>query len=597
MKDKKIESVLSTLCFSLFNVFFLMQHFSLWGCIYTLLTIAYYIVRINVVGGKHGHYGVSEWLGTYFGAMFANFILAYGFELNVFEFLPQIGENHMQYGIVSIIVLAIGLLIIKLFDKFGQYVSKVQFWIKNILLGILACVISSLFVNWDLAALVVFVYTIVFLGIFVDFIGRKNNETTRGFYAARMILMLFIVLSAFYSELAVSVVDVFYNIVAFDYAPWYYYIGVLFVLITCAVHSYLCRSEDESFDSRNLRVYCALIFAVVALLVFTAFYTTFTLVFVLEYLVINMLFLFPIIDDRWVSLFNVDVSTLTLKYVVLLIMSLLLPIAFFYGWILQMAVVFIAVIGIFIMEFVVSTRITGNRSVLKEPFFWHYALLTITILSLVCAFLECNNWVVYVSVLLSYIVSMIALITVEHKNILQPKAHIILKSVIIAFGAIFMICAVNQTNIDVSATIVDTDETTPDIIAIDIQANENSFSGVCAMLEPGEDLFDISKVYDISDDDYNDATFLLKNGIVIVSLTDTNGTKTIYYKWFFSKECYEKVIVGRCDNDIGFEGSKGEVISDQYFDEDYDVSEEVSDYVEDSSLNDGFDSSQSGGNY
>ncbi len=597
MKDKKIESVLSTLCFSVFNVFFLAQHFSVWGCVYTLLTIAYYITRINVVGEKHEHHGVSSWLGTYLGAMFANFIIIYGFELNVFETIPYIGENHMQYGIAVALIFIIGLIIIKLFDKFGQHVSKFQFWVKNILLGILACTTSSLFIDWDPVALVIFVYTAIFIGICVDFIGRKSNETTRGFYAARTILVLFIVLSVFYSELAVNVVNVFYNIVAFDFAPWYYYIGALFVLVTCAIHSYLCKGDEENFDSRNLRVYCALIFAVIAMLVFPTFYTTFSLLFVLVYLVVNMLFLFPIIDDRWFSLFNIDISVLTLKYILILIMSLILPIAFFYGWILQMVCVFITIVGILIMEFVISTRISGNRSILKEPFFWYYILLAVTILSCVCAYFECNNWIIYASILLASGVAAMALIAVEHKNILQPKNHIIMKSIIVVFGAVFMMCTVNQTNIDVTATVVETSENTTPQISVDISANEHAFSGSCSMLETGEGLFDISKVYDISDNNQGEISFLLKNGVVIVYLTDDNGVGTLYYRWFFSKECYESINVGAPNIGTVFLGNTGVVLPDENFDEEINISEDASDYFEDFSFGDDYDPSEAESNY
>lgn len=534
MKRFNVNNIISTSCFSLFNLLFLLNHFSLWGCVYVALTTAYYIVRINIVGRKRENFGLTEWLGVYVGAMFADFIIVYGLEQNVFESIPYINDTLISNIVTTVIIALIVVPFIELFNRFGKTINRAGFYIKNILLCIFSIVVPCFYIDWQsVQYIVLFVLVIIATGIYIDIINRKNEETTYGFSAAKTILVLFMFCSVFYTEFAIKIVGIFYNLPALSLSPWYYYAGAELLLFGGVLCSYIWSYESCDI-SKDVKVYIAMIFAIPAYIIFTSFYTSFTVIFVLIYAFVNIVFLFPIKQDRFLTLFGYKFSIASVKYLSVLSLSMLLPVSFYYGWLLQMSCVFIATIVICAMESSYSSKTEAKFAMLNSKTFWHFIVISLAVFSICRLYLNGGNWRSYTAVSISVIIATIALIALNQKNRLKKSGHIIMKSLTCVSILVFMIFISGKTVIDVNTLRTETKSGVRYSVKID--SPDNFCSGKYYWLGESEQYFEFINEIEI--------TLPQQNGIVCFEVQLEDGTEVYFTKCFFDRTQYCNIKVG-----------------------------------------------------
>lgn len=539
MNHKTITNAVSTLAFSLINILFLLCHFSYWGCASVAAIMLFYVIKVNVLGRKNETYGITEWLGTYLGglAIDAMFILA--LEEKLFETTEPrfFGEDEtLVYGALAVLI--IGSIFLRAFHVNGISISKPQFYMKNILLAVITVVTSGFFIEWEFNSIIYFVLAIVVAGMMIDAFAQHKTFITSGFISAYLILLVFVVACSQYGNFAISLVDRMMNYALFGCAEWYYYIGAALLFFGCALHSHMLN-KDSRIAIYDVRVYIWLISASLMIWFLNIFYTPYNPVFLIIYGAVNIVFLFPNHAEKKVTFFGYALSSLTLKYSFVLVLSMVLPISFYYGWLLEAVCVFVAGIGLC----AVGSKHENNKQISKITFvfenayFWYYLLVSCAVFSAVVAFVKSNFVGNYVMIAFATVFAVFASIALTQTNRLSPKVHYIMQGVVVVSTCLFMIFSVNQANFDLALEI-ETERFEGEeyrVVSINAECENDDFSGECYWTSDPETCFELG------DDELK---IPYQNGCLKILLKTDKGVSAEYTRFFFDVSEYEPIEVG-----------------------------------------------------
>lgn len=539
MNRKTLTNAVSTAAFSLVNILFLLSHFSYWGCACVAAIVLFYVIKINVLGRSRENYGITEWLGTYLGALGIDCIFILALEEKLFETPPQLLEPEESAVITSLVVLGIGSVILRLFHVNGISLSKPQFYIKNILLGVMAVVLSSIFIEWEFNSIIYFVVAIVLFGIAIDAFAQHKSYTTAGFTSAYFILVIFILATSQYGDFAISLVSRMMNYVAFGYAEWYYYVGAALLFLACALHSHILNSESN-LAGYDVRVYIWLISASFMMWFLNAFYTPYNPIFLIIYGVVNVVFLFPNHSEKKITFFGFKFSSITLKYAFVLAISLLLPIAFYYGWLLQAVCVLISAIGLCVVGSKHENNKTSKIStVFENDYFWYYLLASCAVYSAVTVFVKSNFAGNYIMIAFAAVLAVFASIALMQTNSLSPKHHYIMQGVVIIAACLFMLFGTNQAEFvfEIGFDTEKLEGVEYSVITVDVECDGNDFDGEYYWTSNPDERFEINE-------DSDTVKIPYQNGCLKIELETEDGVSAEFTRFFFDTSDYFVIDVG-----------------------------------------------------
>lgn len=550
----KTETIFSTVCFTLINVLFLLNHFSPWACLAAGLTVLFYFLKVNLIGRKHTDKTISDYLGTYIGAMLLDMVAILGLEEGIIDKAPKSFLSIPTYAIiVPILILGAGIGVMAGFNSVRGTYNCPQFYIKNtILLGLFVGV-PYFFVDWNFMSIFTFAAVIVFAGAFIDLMPHSNRDYAGGFFTSCALMLIFNILCALYGDLAVRIVDIFTNYAALNAAPWYNYLIVIVLLAACALYSFISvRKEEES--AKSIRTYLLLISVAAYMWISGKVSTKYDFIFLLILTAVN--FAFTVVEhrERNIIIFGAKVSSVNLKYCVFLIIALLFPVAFFYGWLLihicitVLAVCVVAIYAAHVEKQYKSLDFSSNDPI-KTFAFWQLILSAAAVIALMIVYLKCNFAANYVLVCLIYAFATICLIGLNCKNKLKPKNHYLMRIIVAVFAIMCMVFTVNQAKIKFTYKAdnkisekygIDAEkvEETKEI-TFGAKSKKTKVTGYWYWADNKENVTPLSTDKKVKN------TAQMKNGLLYIVAEDENGVCAQSSRWFFDNELVMKKNVGR----------------------------------------------------
>lgn len=544
MNQKTITNAVSTAAFSLVNILFLVRHFSYWGCASVAAILLFYVVKINVLGGKRENFGITEWLGTYLGGLAVDCIFILALEEKLFETSPYFADLQIDLVISTVFVLVIGSIILRVINKKGASISKPRFYIKNILLAVMSITVCKFYIEWEFNSIIYFVVAIVLFGVAVDAFAQHKSFTKSGFLSAYIVLLVFMLFCMLYGDFAISLVDRMMNYAAFGVAEWYYYAGAAFVFLGCAVHSHIINmsSKEACYD---IRVYIWLISASLMMMVLNLFYTSYNPIFLIVYGIVNIIFLYPNHSEMKVDFFGFKVTFITLKYVPVLAMSVVLPIAFYYGWLLRAVCVLLSLIGLCaVCSKYESKKIQdGVEYIFQNSFFWYYLLVSCALFAGVTAFEKCNFAGNYVMIIFAVALAVFGSVVLLQTNRFSPKAHPIMQGVVVSAACVFMLFGVDNAGVDFNIQRDTMTVEGMEISAVSLEIDcEDDFEGEC--------YWTMNSFVNKFNSDDDKILIPVQNGALKIFVETENGVSAECTRFFFDSGDYEKIIVGTVKEEI-----------------------------------------------
>lgn len=550
----KTETIFSTVCFTLINVLFLLNHFSPWGCLAVGLTVLFYFLKVNLIGRKHTDKTISDYLGTYIGAMLLDMVAILGLEENIINKAPASFASLPAYAIVvPILILGAGIGIMAGFNSVRGTYNCAQFYIKNIILLGLFVGVPYFFVDWDFMSVFTFGAVIVFAGAFIDLMPHSDRDYRGGFFTSCALMLIFNILCALYPDLAVRIVDIFTNYAALNAAPWYNYLIPSILLAACAVYSFISARKEED-SAKNIRTYLLLISVAAYMWISGKVSTKYDFIFLLIFTAVNFAFIVVPHKERNIIIFGAKISSVNLKYSVFLIIALLFPVAFFYGRLLihicitVLTVCVVAVYAAHVEKQYRSLDFSADDPV-KTFAFWQLILSAAAVLALICVYLKCNFAANYVLVCLIYALATVCLIALNCKNKLRPKNHYIMRIIVAVFAIMCMLFTVNQAKIKFTYKVdnkiseeygVDAEKVgETKEITFGAKSKKTKVEGYWYWADNKDDVSPLSADKKVKN------TASMKNGLLYIIAEDKNGVTAVSSRWFFDNELVMKKNVGR----------------------------------------------------
>lgn len=553
MLTKNTETTYTTICFSIINLLFLAQHYSSYGCICAFVAIAYYFYRVNYIENKNNankRLGISNWLGTYLGVFALDAIAILGFEQNVFETELYLSLNvGALFGVIALSVVEI--IILSKISENATISGNRFFYLRYIILALATIGISSIYIKWESSAIISFVTTIIIIAVLVDSINKKVEikPNNKGFVWASILLIVFNVLALLYGDFAILVVDKIHNFKLYDSRPWYIYLIVCILLMICAIRAHLL-SEIKQSTANDERIYIGLIATIVMLWVLRNVSTKYDMVFILLMIGANFIFLYQTHNDKYLDVFDLEISELTLKYVSILALIILLPVSLYNGFIIQFICLSIGVIGVY--AFYLTHAVRDDKEAIqphKTWKFWQFLLTVVAAYAVVTAYFKSNFSGNYFVIGILYIITTIAFAMIYYENKLNHINHSTMRIVIAVAAILFFVFSSNQSNVSIKFNVDNklseamqiseekVDETGK--IKIEVKTKDNrKLKAYCYWDGSSETITQLP--LEESNTNYID----INNGCLKVVCQDENGVVSSASHWFLPGQPVETEPVG-----------------------------------------------------
>lgn len=549
-----IEALLSTICFSVINILFLVQYFSIWGCLCALLTIAYYFYKINYLENKNNAGNTfSTRMGVYLGAFAMDMIAILFFYLEMYEAMPAI-ERFAMAWFWPVCLLVGALIALHAINKRAESRTSIYFYLRYIVLFVAAIILPGLYIKWLNGTLVMVSAIVVLLAMMVDSLNKYNSiwSGNAGFSWARAIVVVFSILSCLYGDFALYLVDRIYNYKVYGFAPWYISLLACLMIAICAIVVNVMKRGLRSVAG-DTRVYISLIASIVLLWVLNSFSTQYDVVFLIIAATANAAYMLCPHDERMVSIFGADCSVISLQFVTVWIMAILLPISHYFGWLFQCICIFVALIGGYAFYAVAFKK---GQSKINPPHqkwpFWQFLVTMAAAFATVVAYRTCNFVGNFVMIAAIYILLTAAFAILNYENKKLYKNRYIMRMIVGIAGILLFLTTFSQSKVKIKIDETDlminaqeeiaTPEKDDMKILVEINGKTIEPTKIYCYWSGTKDKFRELKW---NADGTATTTVNIKNDCLNVVYVDENGVISTASRWFYDGSLIERIPVGQ----------------------------------------------------
>ena len=455
MKNKTLEIIISTVIFSLLNVVYFLFNFSKWGAIPLVLTLGYYFLRINNKG-KDG-YTLSEWIGVYFGALLVDMFLIKACYSSIIPSKPVLpSTNSMTWAIILLIAEVIVLLNL---NKHIDLKYGIAVFLKYAILYGVTIGCSYIFIKWNDAKIVFALFPILFFTLLFElFINKYNRSHCFSIFRWTMSLcVLFNLTNCLYPDYSISMVKWISNISLNLHFKWYVAI-ILLTLFAFGIGATVVLRQKNKSKASDTQVFLMLFFTTLFFWVTSSLVTKYNFVFIVLFFIANAIYLTFNLKSKNMNAFGVLLSTNNIQYSIVLAILIGLPIAFYYGTIIQYFI--LASISLFIIFQYSTFKTKGDEEEEEDEyinkqnrphnkwFFWQVILSMFAIYAIVVTTIRCRYVWNYIFIGIVYALATGAFYIINIQNSLKPKNHCIMRMVISFPVILIFLFSINQSSIN-----------------------------------------------------------------------------------------------------------------------------------------------------
>ena len=539
----KLESLITTICFSLLNALFLMQHFTVLGAVSLALVVLYYFFRIDFAATKRAITAGTR-IGAYVGAFAANCFLTLAFEDKVFETPPQV--NTFWFWPTCLLVVAI--LFFYNFDKNPKAFGSFGFYLKYGVLFLSTTLLGHIFIKWNQGSVYFLTLLVTVVAMIIDCLDKSESIYAGkvGFRWACAILAAFNIMTCLYNSFAIKMVDLIFNFRSSVHTEWYIY------LLACALFAVCIIVSHWTFEEYGQSPFVALSYIVMLgwtamLWILTTCSTPYDVIFVILMLLVTLLFLLIDHKNKTLNIFGIEMHVQSLSLPVAMLLIILLQVSLFYGWFYQCICLSVTVIGSYLFYIIADKK---KKSVAPHNtfLFWEFILIMATAFAVIVAATR-NNYVgnfVVIAVVFAIVTAANAFINHDNKRL--PQNSTVLRAVMVGC-AVLMLVLGNQpairANISVDNKISDSQN---------VSAKAVGETGKIRIEIKAKDFENSEFFYYWSDKKEKIAKLKVKEGVpteikfrnacLNIVCRDENGTVTTYNRWFYNPAAVKKTAVG-----------------------------------------------------
>ena len=560
--NKTTSTLFPTICFSILNALLLINRFSILGSIFTLAVIIYYFVRIEFVGSKNfkdSENGISHWLSEFIGPLALNFIAINAFHNNIFAEKPTLNGIHNSGDVSLAICLLIGgYILLLILCKNWISGKKFLYYGKFVYIIGLTLWISSVLINWEVYSLLPILSVVAAISLFCDLICTKENniKCNAGFAWCTILFVVFNILNIFYPSFSIKIVDLLYNFNFSNLSPWYVSLIAIVLLSICAINYYLTKM-NKRIHCIDVHIYLSIISYISLLWILNSISTKYDILFITILTVLNIVFIFHKFYESDCFIFDIEFSDVTFKYIGFILLSILLPISFYFGWVLKCICIY--VLGIAIFNFYEIFNLKKQDSDVIPPhkswYFWQFILTMITVYSFITVYINSNFAGGYILIGFVYIFTSIAFAILSFKNKLMPKNHYAMRIIISLSVIVFLLLSVNQfalsVDIKIDNKISNQNEVSQEVVGETGKINIVIKEAKKQELEAYYYWEDSKEAVSSLSTDGKENAIEFKNGCLHIVLEDQNGATSSITRWFYDDDLkIDKSVIKNVIEDI-----------------------------------------------
>lgn len=455
---KTLETVISTVIFSLFNIIYYFFNFSKWGAIPVVLTMGYYILRVNNKG-KEG-YTLTEWVGVYFGALLADMLLIKACFMGIIPSAPIIQSPGAAVLAVCLLIAEVKVLFE--LNRPKALNSKVFIFFKYIILFGVTVGCSYIFIKWTKASIAYALVPVLFIALIIElFIHTYNRNQSHSIFSwVTAVCVLFNLANCVYPAFSITIVRCMCNLSLSMQYKWYAVILLLFLYVFGIAATISLRQKNEAKAS-DTKLYICFLFSTLFFWVIFSFVTKYNFIFIIIFSMVNIFYLTLNAKDNCVDVYGISLSINNVHYFIVLALTIGLPIAFYLGRALQHFALSCIVLFVFFQYniFRIKNDKEGKESAQNRPlgkwFFWQVLLTLFAGYAVIVAAAKSRFAGNFLFIGILYVLATFALYIVNIQNKLNAKnCGIIRKMIVVPVIAIYLF-SMNQSSIHVSYSVDD----------------------------------------------------------------------------------------------------------------------------------------------